>query len=106
VSERASRRAHNEGVFRAANEQLRATRDELGFPPVERTPFLCECGEPACVAPIMLSLGEYETVRNKPNRFALLPGHDDPEEETVVSDGAAVCDRFAVVEKRPELDAA
>jgi hypothetical protein len=105
MSDRASRRAHNETVFRAANEQLRATRDELDFQPAERTPFLCECGEPACVAPIMLSLGEYETVRSEPNRFALVPGHDDPEEETVVSDGAAVGDRFAVVEKRRQLDA-
>ena len=103
VSEREQRIAHNETVFRSANEQLRDAREELHFKARERTPFICECGDPGCTTTMLLSLSEYEAVRRDPNTFAVVPGHDDPATESVVGNVVEPNDRFVVVEKREHL---
>jgi hypothetical protein len=87
------RAARNEAVFRDANEELEARREELTAV-AGRTPFLCECADPYCKAPILMTLEEYEAVRSKPNRFVLEPGHRTSE-ATVIQE----TDRFLVVEK-------
>jgi hypothetical protein len=87
------RAAWNETVFRDANEQIAARREELTAV-VGRTPFLCECGDEYCKAVIPLTLDEYERVRELPNRFVLEPGHSTTEAEVVQE-----TDRYVVVEK-------
>jgi hypothetical protein len=104
MPESEQRRAENEARFREANEDLRAARERFEFEAPEPTPFICECGDPRCREIIRLTLDEYERVRGDPNTFALVPGHDDPATEWVVTgDVVARNDRFAVVKKRGEF---
>jgi hypothetical protein len=104
VSEQEQRIAHNETVFRSANENIRARRDELRFEPLEATAFICECGDPGCTRAMLLSLSEYEKVRRDPNTFAVIPGHDHPRAENVVTgEFEEKNDRFAVVRKHEDV---
>ena len=45
--------------------------------------FRCECGDEACRAALWLPLGVYETVRQDPSCFVVLPGHVAPPDEVV-----------------------
>ena len=88
------RLASNEAVFREVNEAI-----EGGKVPADvhdRVAFRCECGVLGCNDMIELSVGEYERVRSNPRHFAMAPGHDRPEIDTVVQ----VHPGYAVVEKR------
>jgi 3,4-dihydroxy-2-butanone 4-phosphate synthase len=91
VSEREAALGENEAVFREVNERIREIttyhRD---------AEFLCECADPTCAEPIALELDEYERVRRDAAQFLVVPGHDHPDVETVVSAN----DRFAVVRKK------
>ena len=88
--------ANNETVFREVNEAI-----ERGQYPGEQdspTAFRCECASLDCNGLVSLTPREYERVRSEPRRFVVLPGHEVPEVETVVSKG----DGYVVVEKRDE----
>ena len=63
-----------EDVFREANERVAAKAAELNF--ADPIPFLCECPDPHCFAPISLTLEEYEQVRSDPRRYLTIPGHE------------------------------
>jgi hypothetical protein len=65
----------NEIRFRQANEALDAKRDELAVD--GRTPYLCECEDPACTELVRLALADYEHVRSRANWFVVAAGHDD-----------------------------
>ena len=67
----AERRALNEKVFREMNERVERLGEEFGDDAVE---FLCECADPACSTP--LSIQVYETVRDHPRWFVVVPGHE------------------------------
>ncbi|HYM59120.1 MAG TPA: hypothetical protein VES79_14245 [Solirubrobacteraceae bacterium] len=100
TDERAQRIAENESRFRSINDRMRAdleTVAEEGEP----LDFVCECGNDACRESVPLSVGEYEAVRVDARRFAIVPGHEIPDVETVVEthDG-----RYAVIEKDPRAD--
>jgi hypothetical protein len=108
MSERTRRIAENEVTFRRANEALRGDFRSFDIPDDELAPFLCECGDRHCTKVVRLSLDEYETVREDPNRFLIVPGHNDRETEQVVDeadhDGAMEdSDRYAVVCKRESV---
>ncbi len=90
MSSRAERMGKNEALFREVNERIREITSYDGD--VE---FLCECGDPACARPIVMSLAEYEDVRSDPVRFAVLRDHVIPDVERVVAD----LERFVTVEK-------
>ena len=81
---RDARIAGNESHFRDINERLRddlgALRPEAG----EMFAFVCECGLIDCADAVELSLAEYERVRADPHIFAVVPGHDIPNVETIV----------------------
>jgi hypothetical protein len=47
----------------------------------------CECGQPSCTAEIVVSLREYEAVRQHPTRFLVEEGHDVAEVVRVVGYG-------------------
>ena len=92
VRDSATRRAENEVVFREANErQAEAVRR---IAPDGLLPFICECEDESCFEVLQLTLAEYETVRERPDRFFLVSGHAHPE-ETVVDRQ----DRYDIVEK-------
>ena len=90
---REERVARNETLFREVNERIRDVSDEAER--ASATDYLCECGDPECTKPVSLTPVEYEDVRRDPTHFAVLPGHVDPEVETVVARN----ERFAVVRK-------
>lgn len=86
---RRDRIARNESSARSLNERAKevvapfaevsASSDgELAF-------FVCECGREGCCKTIELQLGEYEQVRANPTRLAVVPAHQTPEVERVVS---------------------
>jgi hypothetical protein len=79
MSERVRRIAENEQRFRVFNEQVRAVGAELRA----TSEFACECGDPACMAPMKLSPEDYQHVRRDPRWFAVLPGHELPDFERV-----------------------
>ena len=80
----------NEEIFRQLNEQ-RAS--DVGF--TDRLTVICECSQPDCLEPIAMTLDEYRAVRERADRFVIVPGHDRPEIEDVIER----YDDYAVIEK-------
>ena len=100
VSIREERIAENETRFRRANEELRDEWEEMGLPAERKTLFLCECGDMKCTEVIRLRRDEYEAVRSDANTFFVVPGHDDPATERIVTaETVERNERFAVVRK-------
>jgi hypothetical protein len=98
VGAREERLAKNEALFREVNERVAEVATsfieaETQSEPIE---FACECGRADCTEPIAMTLFEYEAVRAEPTRFVLVPGHEQPEIETVVER----LPTYLVVEKR------
>ncbi len=92
MGSREERVGRNEALFREVNERIREiTTWDSG---VE---FLCECGDPDCTQPIVMTVEEYEAVRSRATRFLIVTGHEIPDVERVVER----TERFAVVEKLP-----
>lgn len=89
------RAARNEALFREVNEHVRHLDERLGSDSgvVE---FVCECADDACVEKLSVPVEVYERVRSNARQFLLLPGHQQPEVEEVVS----VSDEYVIVEKR------
>ena len=89
--------AMNEATFRRINEGMQTAQGRGG-----ELSFMCECGRLGCNRLIRMTRAEYERLRAEPRRFALLPGHEVPEVETVV----ARREGYVVVEKTgdPESD--
>jgi hypothetical protein len=88
--------AMNEATFRKVNEGL-----EAGQGPDGLLTFVCECGRLGCNQLIQLTRDEYERVRARPRRFAIVDGHEIPEVETVIDRN----DRYIVVEKDDQPEA-
>ena len=89
--------AKNEELFRNVNERI----EEISFSVPRDEPlleFLCECDRSGCEERIQAARAEYESVRAVPTHFIVLPGHEDPRIERIVSS----TDRFTVVEKQGE----
>jgi hypothetical protein len=95
---RMERIAHNESVFRALNESLEASLHR-GRPDGDRAGFICECGDPACDETVRVELPAYESVRADAHLFVVLPGHEAPDVEDVVSDRG---DGYVVVRKHAD----
>lgn len=97
------REARNEARFRDQNEWIEAASESFGTAPLARESFatkplltlVCECGDANCTQTIELTKTEYEAVRSIANRFAIVPNHENPEAEVVVSN----CSRFAQIDK-------
>jgi len=93
---RDQRIGRNEAIFRDVNESIMDL--ESGWDTaVELAQFVCECGDAECRERIQMTLEEYAAVRSDGAQFALVPGHQAPDVETVVSE----TDRYAVVRKKP-----
>ena len=100
---RAHKLAANQSRFRRSNERLQRAAYSHRFEAADRLPFLCECADPGCFEAVMLSLEEYERVREHPSRFVLVAGHEDAEaaHERIVEAEKG----YAIVEKVGEAGA-
>lgn len=74
----------NEQTFQSYNARRAAIEESGGTPDNEPVPFVCECDQPTCWRAIKIPLDEYERAVEAPDRFVVVPGHDDPEVEVVV----------------------
>ena len=81
-------------LFREVNERMAEflapqTADEM-------VTILCECADDACIEPVEIAKADYESVRDRPARFIVRPGHGVPEAERVVArnDGVMIVEKF------------
>lgn len=88
---RAERIVQTERFFRAVNEEVAAVDGET---------FLCECGNPGCMAAIELSREALERLHADGETFVVLKGHELPEVETVVAEA----DGYVIVRKEVARD--
>ena len=98
VGAREERLARNEALFREVNERVAevATHFIEVETKGEAVEFICECGSRDCAEPITMTVAEYQAIRAEATRFAVLPGHELPEVESVVKRHPT----YLVVEKR------
>jgi hypothetical protein len=82
-------------TFRSANEAIVRNVGTSTSPAM--LPLICECGSEDCLEEIELSVREYEVLRASPIRFAVLPGHEDEDEDVLDA-----FDRFSIVHKKGE----
>jgi hypothetical protein len=75
----------NEILFRDVNERLKGVSEGFGdvLPEFE---IVCECGEAVCTERISMTLDEYERLRVDAKQFAVRPGHESLDIETIVAD--------------------
>ena len=84
ATEQARRRDTNESIEASIRVTGRGSADM----------FFCECGDPRCDQTVCVTVQEYESVRERPNRFLIVLNHENPEAECVISE----TERFAVIE--------
>ena len=101
MDDRAERIGKNEALFRQINERLKELGESFSLV-AEQSEFVCECGDATCAEPLQMTLAEYERVRANPEWFAIRPGHEIPDVETVVETHRG----YVVVEKDPGPGAA
>ena len=97
MDRRKQRIAENEVRFRDINDRLRSGVEGL-IDPAERIDYVCECGDTGCADSLALTAADYESVRGDPRQFAVRPGHEIPDVESVV----ARHERYVVVRKHRE----
>lgn len=99
---RRERQARNENAFRSINEKIEDLGEELlGQDRGERPyDFVCECHDVECTERVVLTVSEYEAVRDSGRRFVVAPSpeHVDMAIENVVD----MSSRYWVVEKTDE----
>jgi hypothetical protein len=70
------RKAHNEALFREANESVRAVQADLGLHDGRPMPFICECGDTQCKTIVRITQADYEGIRAHARRFLVASGHE------------------------------
>ena len=95
----ADRVAHNQSVFREANEGIEKSAEQIGVD-ARTIPFICECPDRRCTSLARLSFLDYDRVRSSGRWFLVVPGH-----ELCVVDGEDVAEvhernaAFSIMEK-------
>ena len=104
MNQRLESTTRNESLFREVNDRIEELSEDVekqGIAPegglVE---FHCECGREGCGERVRMTVGEYERLRSDNDRFAVFPGHESAEIETVVERG----ERYLVVDKLPQAE--
>lgn len=82
MSERETRLAKTEVLFREVNEGIAAAAERLD---ADETSFVCECSDVTCTDRIEAPLDDYERIRENPTHFLLAPGHEAAAFERVVA---------------------
>jgi hypothetical protein len=98
------RRARNEALFREVNERIGELDTGLSASEEDDSQlvgFVCECPREDCSETLEVTRDEYEAVRNNPQRFLVLPGHEDGDIAHVVERHSS----YLVVEKEGEAGA-
>jgi hypothetical protein len=93
----AERIAHNEALFRQANDRIAGVVMEQDRRIDDELPFLCECHRIGCTQILRLTLPAYQRVRTNRRLFICAPGHAPAadESERVVEEGPG----YVVAEK-------
>jgi hypothetical protein len=91
----APRATRNEVLFREVNERVLDVSRKTAESTIE---ILCECGDEACLAQLVVSLAQYEAVRSVPTRFFVAADHEDDRVERVVESYG----NYVIVEKLGE----
>jgi hypothetical protein len=83
MSSREERIGLNEAVFREVNERIENLAETFDL----KTPLdlICECGDAACDERLSMTRTEYEELRSESHQFAVHPGHEYPDVESVVA---------------------
>lgn len=89
----AERAARNEEVFRGVNERIEEGAEQHQV--AGSLPFHCECDRASCLETIEIPTDDYAVIMRQRYRFVVIPGHEEPEIETVVEKTA----EYLVVEK-------
>lgn len=89
------RAGRNEALFREVNENIAALEERLNGSS-ESMPVICECARSGCTAQIEIGAAEYAAVRKHPDRFIVVPGHEEPSVERLLEDHGG----YVVVEKQ------
>jgi hypothetical protein len=84
VSSREERIGLNEAVFREVNERIEDLAETFDLK-TQSLDLICECGDAACVERISMTPAEYELLRSEAHQFAVYPGHEYPDVESVVA---------------------
>ena len=84
MSSREERIGLNEAVFREVNERIEDLADTFDLK-TQSLDLICECGDAACVERISMTPAEYEQIRSEAHQFAVYPGHEYPDVESVVA---------------------
>jgi hypothetical protein len=103
VKERLERQARNEDMMRSVNNRIAALDKSATdwAAPDQQFEFQCECGKTdGCDGQVLMTLGEYDRVRRQRDRFAVVPGHEADEIESVVEQD----ERFVIVDKHDEVE--
>ena len=95
---REERLANNEVLFREVNERI----EQIAAPQDPDDPqvfeFYCECSTVDCTLRLPMTLAAYESIRADPTQFVVVPGHELPEIEAVISR----TDAYQIVRKQGE----
>lgn len=97
---RAERVGRNESLFREINERLEGLNETFSVL-TEKIEFVCECGESSCIERFTMDREQYERLRADPTTFAVKPGHETVDVESVVAEGEG----YTVVQKHPGVPA-
>jgi hypothetical protein len=82
--DRLSRAEDNEQAFQTQNARRVQLDVQGGATRHDVEPFACECDDLGCAQALWLPLGEYERAVAAPDRFVVVPGHEDLAVESVV----------------------
>jgi hypothetical protein len=84
MSSREERIGLNEAVFREVNERIEGVAETFNLK-TQSLDLICECGDGACEERLSMTRAEYEELRADPHQFAVHPGHEYPDVESVVA---------------------
>ncbi len=90
-------RAQNEVVFKGRNNAVKRLAKDLQHSGLEADvvlKFTCECSNEMCRDTVGLTVAQYEAARGTSRQFIVVPGHEQPDIETIVR-----YDGYLVVEK-------
>jgi hypothetical protein len=91
-------RFRNSALFRHVNDRIHEVSGTWGNSgPIG---FLCECGDPDCVAVVDLAVEDFEMIRSTPGRLLVRGGHEGSD-AVVAREGD-----YVVVDRRAEVTVA
>lgn len=92
---RLARAEQNELAIQAYNQRRIRIEEEGGAAEDEPIPFACECDDAVCGRAVEMRIAEYRRATGPPDRFVVVPGHEDPGVEVLVE----THDDYVVVSK-------